>query len=211
MIWIACVCAVCLGICLPCFMYYKKNMRLPLAAAYKCLGSFCAFLLSLIAAIRLEPRCTVCAASMLLYVIADGFLEFSFMMGAGFFLAGHICAAAFFLNIAPFTAVQPVSFILLAGLLAFVLWRWRRAVGKQMVLFSIYGFSLVAMSAASLGCFMMNSLTGILIAVGGALFYFSDFLLLRRILFPSDRSLSWMIMITYYCSLLLYGIACLQM
>ena len=63
----------------------------------------------------------------------------------------------------------------------------------------------------SMACFMMNNLAGILIACGGVLFYFSDFLLLRRLLFPSDRSLSWMIMITYYISLLLFGIACLQM
>ena len=211
MIWIACVCAVCLGICLPSFMYYKKNLRLPLAAAYKSLGSICAFLLSLIAAIRLDPRCYVCAASMLLYVIADSFLEFNFMFGAGFFLAGHICAVAFFLNIAPFSAIQPICFLLLAALMAFVFWRWRKPIGKQMTLFSVYGCSLVAMTAAAMGCFMMNNLAGILIACGGALFYFSDFLLLRRLLFPSDRSLSWMIMITYYISLLLFGIACLQM
>ena len=210
MIWIAGVCIVCLGICLPLFMHYKKSLRLPLATAYKCLGTLCAFLPALIAAIRLDPRCYVFAAALLIYAVADGFLEFSFMAGAGFFLAGHIIAAAFFLNLSSVSAVQPVCFLLLGGMMAFVYWRWRKPIGKKMTAFAVYGASLVFMCACAIGCFMLNNLMGILFACGGALFCISDFMLLRRILFPSDPSLSWMIMITYYASLLLFGIGCLQ-
>ena len=210
MIWITGVCMVCLGICLPLFMYYKKSLRLPLAAAYKCLGTLCAFMLALIAAIRLDPHCYVCALAILIYAVADGFLEFSFLAGAGFFLAGHICSVAFFLSLSPLSAVQPVCFLLLGGMMALVYWRWRKAIGKQMALFTVYGVSLIAMCSCAIGCFMLNNLPGTLIACGGALFFISDSLLLRRTLFPAERSVSWAIMITYYSSLLLFGIACLQ-
>ena len=66
MIWIAGLCVVCFGICLPLFLYYKKSLRLHLASAYKSLGTLCAFLPALIAAIRLEPACWICAAALLL-------------------------------------------------------------------------------------------------------------------------------------------------
>jgi len=210
MIWIAGVCFVCLGICLPLFMYYKKSLRLPLATAYKCLGTLCAFLLALIAAIRLDPRCYVCALAILIYAAADGFLEFSLMAGAGLFLAGHICAVAFFLNLCPISAVQPVCFLLLGGTMALVYVKWRKPIGKQMSSFAVYGVSLIAMSSCAIGCFMLHNLMGILFSCGGTLFCISDFMLLRRTLFPSTRFFSWGIMITYYAALLLFGIGCLQ-
>ena len=210
MIWIAGVCFVCLGICLPLFMYYKKSLRLPLATAYKCLGTLCAFLLALIAAIRLDPRCYVCALAILIYAAADGFLEFSLMAGAGLFLAGHICAVAFFLNLCPISAVQPVCFLLLGGTMALVYVKCRKPIGKQMPSFAVYGVSLIAMSSCAIGCFMLHNLMGILFACGGTLFCISDFMLLRRTLFPSTRFFSWGIMIPYYAALLLFGIGCLQ-
>lgn len=211
MFWIAGVYIVCLGICLPLFLHYKKSLRLPLAVSYKCLGTLCAFLLALIAAIRLDPRCYICAVALLLYAAADGVLEFNFMAGAGLFLAGHICSVAFFINLASVTAVQPICFLLLGGTLALIYWRWRNPIGKQMPAFIVYGASLIGMCSCAIGCFMMNSLSGILIACGGALFCVSDFLLLRRTLFPSSTSVSWAVMITYYSSLLLYGTACLHL
>ena len=50
-----------------------------------------------------------------------------------------------------------------------------------------------------------------MIAFGGALFFISDLVLLREVLFPSDKMLDWIVMMTYYSSVLLFGIACLQM
>ncbi len=211
MFWVSGVCIVCLGICLPLFLYYKKSLRLPLAVSYKCLGTLCAFLPALIAAIRLDPKCYICALAILIYAAADGFLEFSFMAGAGLFIAGHICSVSFFISLSPVSAVQPLCFLLLGGTMAWIYWRWRKPIGKQMPAFIVYGAALVAMCSCAVGCFMMNNLSGILIACGAALFCISDFLLLRRLLFPSSYAVSWAVMITYYSSLLLFGIACLQM
>ena len=126
------------------------------------------------------------------------------------FLAGHICAVAFFLNLCPISAVQPVCFLLLGGTMALVYVKWRKPIGKQMSSFAVYGVSLIAMSSCAIGCFMLHNLMGILFACGGTLFCISDFMLFRRTLFPSTRFFSWGIMITYYAALLLFGIGCLQ-
>ncbi len=211
MTWIIGLCAVCFGICLPLFMHYKKSLHLYMAASYKTLGTLCAFLPALIAAIRLDPRCTVCAAALFLYAAADYLLEFIFMLGAGFFAAGHICAIAFFLSLAPVSILHLLAFLVLAGTLGLVYYRWRKPIGKQMPVFIVYGISLVFMSACALGCFPVRGTAGILIASGGALFCISDFLLLRRLLFPSERSLSWAVMITYYAAVMLYGVSCLYL
>lgn len=209
MIWIAGLCVVCFGICLPLFMYYKKSLRLVLASSYKSLGTLCAFLPALIAAIRLDPRCTVCAVMLFLYAFADFLLEFNFMWGAGFFIAGHICAVAFFLCLSPVSLLHLLCLLVLGGMMVFVYWRWRNHIGKQLPVFIVYGLALLIMSVCAIGCFPCNGTSGILIACGGALFYISDFMLLRRLLFPSDRSLSWAIMILYYSAVLLLGVACL--
>ena len=211
MFWIAGVCVVCLGVCLPLFMYYKKSLILHLASAYKSLGTLCAFLLVLTAAIRLDPRCYVCAAAIFLYAVADFLLEYHFMFGAGLFLAGHIFNIAFFLNLSPVSAPHLICFLLLGGAAAYVFYRWRNPIGRQMPVFIVYGLSLVFMSVCAVCCFAAYSAAGILIAVGGSLFIISDFLLLRRLLFPSGRALSWAVMIIYYVSVLCFGIACLQL
>ena len=211
MIWIAGLCVVCFGSCLPLFLFYKKSLRLHLAAAYKSLGTLCAFLPALIAAIRLDPACWICAAALLLYAVADYFLEFQFMLGAGFFLAGHVCSVAFFLRQAPVSAVHLVCLLLLGATSVYVFYRWRKPVSKQMPLFAVYVASLVLMCVCAIGCFPAHGVAGILIAAGGALFYISDFFLFRRLLFPTDRIVNWIIMITYYAALMLFGTSCLYL
>ena len=211
MTWIIGLFAVTFGICLPLFMHYKKSLHPVMASCYKSLGTLCAFLPALIAAIRLDPHCTVCAAALFLYAAADYLLEFNFMLGAGFFAAGHICAAAFFLSLAPVSMLHLLAFLLLAGTAGLVFYRWRKPIGKQMPVFIVYALSLIFMCACALGCFPVRETAGILIACGGALFCVSDFLLLRRLLYPSGRSLSWAVMITYYAAVMLYGISCLYL
>ena len=184
MVWIAGVCAVCFGICMPLYLHYKAS-RLPLACCYKSLGTLCAF------------------------AFADFLLEFYFELGAGFFLAGHICLTAFFLNLAPVSGLHLICVLLLGCLMGFVYYRWRSPMRRQLPFFIVYGLSLLIMSACSIGCFPVHGAAGIFIACGGALFLISDLFLLRRLVFPSDSSFSWIIMTTYYASVLLFGIACL--
>ena len=211
MIWTVGICLVCMGICLPFYKHYKSHLRLPLACAYKSLGTLCAFLAALIAAVRLDPQCWFCAAAIFLYAVADTVLEFNFMFGAGVFLAGHILNIAFFLKLAPVSAFHLIGFLLIAGISGYVFWRWHKAIGKQLPAFIVYGAVLIMMSVSALACFTLHTAAGIMIAFGGALFFISDLVLLREVLFPSDKMLDWIVMITYYSSVLLFGIACLQM
>ena len=53
------------------------------------------------------------------------------------------------------------------------------------------------------------STQGIMIAIGGAFFFLSDTLILGRLLFSSDRSVDWAILILYYGAQLLFGASCL--
>ena len=65
------------------------------------------------------------------------------------------------------------------------------------------------MTSCAVGCLSSFVLQGVLIALGGALFFISDYILLHRTLYPAGKSVSWLIMITYYAAHLLIGISCL--
>ena len=211
MLWMFAVCAVSLFICLPFFMHYKSALRLNLAAAYKVLGTLCAAVLALTAAIRLDPRCWICFAALLLHSAADWFLEYSLWIGAGLFLAGHICYICFFTVLFPVSALHLVVVLCLLALTAVLFWRWRKSIGKRMPLFAVYGTVLAVMAGCAVGCLTGHVLNGQLIAAGGALFFISDSMICARLLFSTDRSVDWMIMISYYTAQLLFGISCLVM
>ena len=208
--WIAGVCAICLLLCLPFFLHYKKNLRFKLAAAFKVCGTLCAASFALIAAIRLDPRCWICFAALILHATADYFLEFSLYIGAGFFLAGHICYIAFFTSIFPPTAVHLICAVCLLAIMGYMFFfRWRKQIGKQLPLFAVYGAVLSLMCACAVASLTGHTLQGQLIAIGGALFFLSDTMICCRILFTAGRTIDWAIMITYYAAQLLFGISCL--
>ena len=110
-----------------------------------------------------------------------------------------------------FVLVYILCLLLLGATSVYVLYLWRKPVGRRMPFFAVYVASLVMMCVCAIGCFPVHGIAGILIAAGGALFYISDFFLFRRLLFPADRIVSWIIMITYYAALLLFGISCLML
>ena len=211
MIWIAGICVICLGVCLPLYMYYKGKLRFPMACSYKSLGTLCAFLPALVAAIRLDPHCWFCAAALLLYAVADTVLEYRFEAGMGVFLAGHILLIAFFLHLAPISAYHFIGLLVLGALSAYALWRSRKQLEKRLPAFILYGVGLIIMCVSAIACFSAVSLAGILIAAGGALFFISDFILFHVVLYPASKPMHWTVMITYYAALLCFGIACLQM
>ncbi len=209
MLWIYGLSALCLLVCLPMFMIYKQKLRYRLAAAYKTAGTLCAAGMALIAAIRLDPQCWICCAGLTIYAAADCLMEFHLYWGAGFFVAGHVCMIAFFTRLYPVTGVHLICALCLLGIAAFLLYRWRKPIGKQMSLFAVYSAVLAVMSACAVAGLTAQTLQGQLIAVGGALFFLSDVLLCARILFRATRSVEWFIMILYYGALLCIGISCL--
>ena len=209
MLWMYAVSALCLLVCLPFFFYYKTGLRYRLAAAFKALGTLCAASLALIAALRLDPHCWICFAALVLHSVADYLLEFSFFIGAGFFLAGHVCYIGFFSALFPATGVHLIVCVCLMGICAFLLWRWRAPIGKKMTVLAVYAAVLSVTCSFAIAGITGHTLQGQLIAAGGALFFLSDVLLLGRMLFSSTRAVDIVIMVTYYAAQLLFGASCL--
>ena len=209
MLWVYAVCALCLFVCLPFFMYYKKSLRLKLASAYKTIGTFCAACLALTAAVRLDPQYWICFAALFLHAVADWSLEFNLFIGAGLFMAGHICYIGFFTRLCPVSGIHLIAALFLLGITAVLLWRWKKSITDNMLLFAVYGTVLSIFSACAIACFSCFTLQGQLIAAGGALFFISDVIFLARLLFSASRAFDWTIMITYYAAQLLFGFSCL--
>ncbi len=199
-----------LGVCLPLFMYYQKALRPVLAAIFKSLGTACALVVALVAAIRLDPRCYLFVAGIGLHVIADYLLEFSFPLGVGFFAGGHLLYIAFFIKVFSITVPAGICFAVLIFMLFLVFRQWHGKMKKQLPIFAAYGFILCALTAIAVGSGILQaSLGGTLAAVGGALFFLSDFMLLQRILFPTGRIMPWAVMVSYYAAQLFLAISCL--
>ena len=209
MLWMYAVCALSMFVCLPFFLYYKRALRMKLAAAFKTLGTLCAASLALIAALRLDPQYWICFAALCLHAAADWSLEFSMLLGAGFFIAGHICYIGFFTHLCPVNGIHLIAALFLLGITAFLFWRWRKLIGKNIPMFAVYATVLCLACACAIACFTLNTLQGQLIAFGGALFYISDVMILARLLFSATPAVDWAIMITYYGAQLLFGLSCL--
>ncbi len=208
-LWIVGTVVLCLCVCLLMYMYYKQQLRYMLAGLYKSTGTLCAMIPALVAAIKLDPHCYICVAALGLHAIADYILEFNFNLGAGLFLAGHICYIAFFTQIFPVSAVHMLCLAGMVGILVYALYRNRKAIGKRMTLFAIYGAVLCIMTGYALGCISSGTSRGIMIAAAGVLFFISDYILLHRTLYTAGKAVSWIIMITYYAAQLLFGFSCL--
>ncbi len=201
--------AVCLLICLPLYLHYKP-LRLSLSLCFKSLGTCCALVPALIAALKLDPVCWVCVAALSLHCGADLLLEYSFVMGAGLFLLGHICYISLFLTWLPLSAAMPVCLIVFLAGLARLLYKNRSVIGKNIVPCAVYGAVLSFMAALGIaGGSAAASTRGIMIALGSALFFFSDGLIFRSLLRPELTRPHLTIMASYYAAQLLLGSACL--
>ena len=208
--WIAIGCAaVCLGICLPLFFHYKV-IRHGLGSCFKGLGTCCALVPALIAAVKLSPVGWICVAALGLHAAADVLLEYQFIWGMGCFLLGHICYIAYFVKLFPLTLAHLICALALGAGVFFLLSRQKARIGKNFIAFLCYGAVLCLAGACAIaGGGSAGTLQGLLIAGGGALFLFSDGLLFRNLLLPGGKAMDWAIMITYYTAQLLLGASAL--
>lgn len=208
--WILPACAaLSLGVCLPLFLRYKQ-VRLPLAVAFKALGTLCALVPALIAALRLDSVYWFFTAAVFLHTIGDILLEYWFTAGMGSFLLGHVCYLFAFLKLFPLTSAHLILLVCFLAGVAWLFYRHRNLLGKSIVPFAVYGAVLCIMVSCGIsGGASVYSWKGIMIAVGSALFFFSDYLILRRLLYPSLPRMDKQILFTYYLAQLLLGGSCL--
>ncbi len=205
-------CAVlCLLVCMPLYLHYKP-IQLSLSLCFKALGTVCALIPALVGALKLSPICWICVAALSFHTIADILLELHFMWGMGCFLLGHLCYIGWFLTRFPFTAAHLICALILLGILVYVLWKYHARIGKNGLPFTLYGITLCAMCACGLagGCAAF-SLSGILTALGAAMFCFSDSLIFYDLTHPDGRRMNRLILLTYYLAQLLLGSSCLLM
>ena len=201
---------LCLCVCLPLYMAYRASPRPVLAAFFKSLATLCPLTVALVAAIRLNDACYVCVIALALHAVADFALEFSLPVGMILFLAGHVCYIAFFTRLFSLVPLQVVCLLAFLGLMAYVLYRWRKEVKDRLLIVIPYGVVLCAMCACAFGGGITQyTLQGALIAAGGIFFFLSDTMLLKSMLFPTGRIMPWAIMITYELAQLAFGISCL--
>ena len=205
--------AVCLLVCMPLYMRYKTQ-RLSLAVCFKSLGTLCALVPALIGALKLSPLCWFCVTAVAIHAAADAVLEYRFVHGMGLFLLGHLCYIVFFLKRFPALSAGPIliCFGMLAACFGVLLWKHRKAVGKNVPAFAVYAGVLCAMTACgAAGGLASYTSGGMLVAAGTALFCFSDGMIFRSLLYPSPRSLDWVVLTTYSAAQLLLGASCLLM
>ena len=200
---------VCLGVCLPLFFHYKTQ-RHALGAGFKGLGTLCALVPALISALKLNPVGWVFTAALALHAAGDVLLEYQFVPGMGCFLLGHICYIAAFLRLFPLTAAHLICTLALGAGCFWLLSRQKARIGKNMLPFACYAAVLCLSGGCAIaGGGSAGTVQGLMIALGGALFLFSDGLLFRNLLDPRGRGAELTIMITYYCAQLLLGCSCL--
>ncbi len=201
--------ALCLLVCLPLYLHYKP-IQFSLAMCFKVLGTVCALVPALIAALKLSPVCWVCVAALTFHAVADWLLEVHFLSGMGCFLLGHLCYLCFFLTRFPVSVAHLICLLALLALLIFALWKFHDRIGKNVLPFTVYGVVLSAMCASGLagGCGAFT-LSGLLTALGAALFTFSDSLIFYALTHPESRRMNRLIMLTYYLAQLLLGTSCL--
>ncbi|MBQ9251561.1 MAG: lysoplasmalogenase [Clostridia bacterium] len=208
--WILLGCAVLsLGTCLPLFLHYKP-LKLPLAACFKSLGTLCAMVPALTAALKLDPLYWIFVAAISLHAVADYLLEYVFEVGLGFFLLGHVCYIIAFLRLFPVGVPHLVLLVCFLAYLAYLFYRHRTLIGKNMLPFAVYGIILCVMAASGIAGGATNyGWSGLMVALGAALFFFSDNMVFRGLLFPNRPRYDVLIMVTYYLAQLLLGGSCL--
>ena len=201
--------ALCLCVCLPLYLHYKPR-RPVLAACFKSMGTLCAMVPALIAALRLNPVFWFFAAALFLHAAADFLIDFRFEIGMGVFLLGHICYLLGFLDLYPLTAAHLILLVIFLAAAGYLLYRCRLRLGKNILPIAVYAVVLCLMTACGIaGGTSSYSLRGILTALGAALFFFSDGMVFRGLLSPLSARCDIFTMLLYDLAQLLLGISCL--
>ena len=201
--------AVCLGVCMPLYLRYKP-LRPGLAASFRTLGTVCALVPALVGALRLDAVCWLFVAALGLQAVSDFLMEEKTSPGMGISLLGLVCYTVAFLKIYPLGAAHLVLTVcFLAGLFAF-LYRQKTRLGKSAMPLGAYGTVLCVMAAAGIaGGAASATLKGMMIALGTALYFFSDYLRFHAQLHTKQKKPEILILVTCFAAQLLLGGSCL--
>lgn len=202
--WIVPAAILSLGLCLPMFMHCKAKKLAAQSQCWKAMGTLCALALALGGALPSGGSRWLGAAALLLCTIADVMLERKFYVGMGFFMGGHLCYIAWFLQRQHLGSFQLIVFgALLAAAVCLIL-GLRPLLKGKLAPYSAYAGILITMCACGIGC-VTDGTAGIFTAVGAVLFVISDMMVCWETLRPTSTAFDWMAMALYYTAQLCLG------
>lgn len=202
--WMVPAAILSLGLCLPMFMRCKAKKLAVQSQCWKAGGTLCALLLALGGAIPFGGSRWLGAAALLLCTIADVMLERKFYVGMGFFMGGHLCYIAWFLQRQQLGSFQCIIFgVLLAAAICLIL-KLRPLLKEKLVPYSAYAVVLITMCTGGVGC-VTGGTAGIFTAVGVVLFVISDMMVCWETLRSTSTVFDWTAMALYYTAQLCLG------
>ncbi len=118
--------------------------------AVKCAATSMAVLVALLGCLRHPDTAHwIILAGLAVCTLADGVLCVRFIPGGVLFGIGHILYMIAFCRMNPPRVLSALVFLVLMGIVAFMLYRFRQSVGKQLPLFAAYATALCLMTALS--------------------------------------------------------------
>ena len=182
-------------------LYMTSSEKGMLKTVYKCVPTACACILAIYLAVKgnADAGAYLAICGLALCVVADAVLEHTLIPGAALFGAAHICFIMSYIISRGHGYLCAACFALVFTLLCLLFLRCKDSKPKQAPLwgFALYAFLLALMTALSID-------GGILLALGGLLFAFSDTVLFLRMFAKlSGKIYSWLLMGAYYSALFL--------
>ncbi len=196
----AAVCFVAmLGVLNPLYLHVKAGPHKTAATVVKALATALALLLAVAGTIRQPGASPLClTVGLALCLAGDVLIVYRLTAGMGAFLFGHIGYIAAFCLAAPPSLWSLIPFAVFLVLL-FVLFRRRfPAMGRDKPAYIAYAVVLTTMLSVALLLPTRLGATGIIPAVGAALFTLSDVLLARGMLFASTKKNDALSLTLYY-------------
>lgn len=186
------------------FMRCKARKLSVQSQCWKAMGTLCALVLALGGAIPLGGSRWLGAGALLLCAIADVMLERKFYVGMGFFMGGHLCYIAWFLQRQPLGRLQIIVFAVLLAAAVCLILKLRSLLKEKLVPYSAYAAVLITMCACGVSC-AAGGMAGILTAIGAVLFVISDMMVCWGTLKSTSIPFDWTTMVLYYTAQLCLG------
>ncbi len=202
--WMVPAAILSLGLCLPMFMRCKARKLSVQSQCWKAMGTLCALVLALGGAIPFGGSRWLGAGALLLCAIADVMLERKFYVGMGFFMGGHLCYIAWFLQRQQLGRLQVIVFAVLLVAAVCLILKLCSLLKEKLVPYSAYAAVLITMCACGVGC-TAGGTAGILTAIGAVLFVVSDMMVCWGTLKSTSVPFDWTTMVLYYIAQLCLG------
>ena len=185
-------------------LYMTRREKGMLKTVYKCVPTVCACILAVYLAVKgnTDANKYLAISGLALCALADAVLEHTLIPGAALFGAAHVCFILYHIADRSHGFLCAACFVFVFALLCLLFLRFRDNKPKQAPLwgFVFYAFLLALMTALSID-------GGVLLALGGILFAFSDTVLFLRMFAKLPGSVySWLLMGAYYLALFLMAI-----